>query len=262
MSQVLPNTRISTVADEVAKVFATIAHADDLRSGARDMLTDASQSATNAREDALLALAAAATAGQWSKYEIDEGCAKAIERRNSKDNTIATFASEIKLACHPSVRAKLPTLRQCVTDAWDAEAAAYKADKKLPRPIAKAFSRKYHALRACMKEVSEGREFAGTSAIVQFAVARDPDLDHVRVAKRLQAIRKALQEFYADFPVEGLRDCDEFLAEIGKTELEAARKAKLEGVNAPAPEASEPETVEPAQGVSDLLDEALQDMGA
>jgi hypothetical protein len=96
--------------------------------------------------------------------------------------------------------------------------------------------------------------------------------DPAKAFKRAKALPSAVQDLMSEFPgLEQLRACDEELNDLISTGVEAFKsdasqktpRAPTE-VRKPAPQApaetTETEEVEPAMGVSDLLDEALRDI--
>jgi hypothetical protein len=243
----LPNTRAATIAAEIGKALSGVIAADDVKRDAAKEQQGASERAIGAREAALLSLAAIAEQGKWSKREIEGGTAEALDRRNRKDASIATFASEIKRACHPLARSHAPKLSELCAEAWEAEGATEKGHS---RPCRKAFARRYHMLVASFGEAIDGRVLASRQEVVGWATARDPDRDPSKVLARVQSMQAALHALAVDWPHGELATCNAALGRITLSSLSACRKA-----SAAVPET--PQIAEPAEGASDILDDAL-----
>jgi|SRR5579863_1306548 len=252
--------RVAVVQDAIVKVYGAVQKADGDRSDAKTLLSQASEASTGAREKALLALAGVAARENWTVAEIDDGatlCVKAAsEAANKKDVSLATFAGEIKTVCNPKVRADVGRIFGLATTVWTTEQERRAADKDAAAPVAKAFSRRYHlAIRLC-RETIDGRNFATQGDIVTFAVMRDPDLDHEKVAKRFASIKRELASFANDFPVPGFDDILKFLAETKANQLKAARAKKLAAAaTTPAPTPTGGPTP-----VSDLVDDIAREI--
>jgi hypothetical protein len=246
----LPNTRVAAVATEIHKALSGVVAADMTRSDATRVQRAASERATGARETALLALAEIAERDKWSHGEIDGGAAQALDRRNTKDNSVATFAAEIKRACNPSARQHVPTLALLCADVWTEEG---KAAKDYPRPCRKAFARRYHMLVATFREAIEGRVLSTPQQIVCWAVACDPDRDPVKVLKRLHAVRGQLRALADDWPHRELAVCGEAL---GRITLEGLKAVSRWSDGAPTDAAAISEG-EHAEAAPDILHEAL-----
>lgn len=251
---VLSGSTLDKITTAASLAFSGVFAKDATRTEAKDLLAEASNEATNERVNALIGFAKAANGGDWLTDDIGAGIDRAIAQRNAKETSIVTFAAEIKRACHASVRAHVGAMFDLATVAWDAEG---ELDKKAVKPLRKAFSRKYHLVVGRMFEQAiAGRYFADTDALVSYAIECDPDLDYKKVAKRLKAIREQLASFAADFPVDGLIECNAFLNAITPEDLRASREAPATTTD--APKVVDPATVlssalpEPAPGVVDM----------
>lgn len=274
MSDNLPNERILNVATEIGKAFRSVVDKDETRRDARDTLQDASNEASNEREKFLVTLAEAANKDHWSQFEIDNGADKALAQRNTtdKDNSVKTFAAEIKRACHPNARKHVRKLSELANDVWDREIAQ---DKKLPRPCREAFARKYHLLQRLIGEAIEKHVIESAPDVISFAVSNDPRRNPERMFKKFKLLRDQLRELADDYPLDEIVTAVEGLHDLALADFKTADRSALK----PTPEVSpEPEkapedvsegedsapedheAVEPAQGVSDLLDEALKDI--
>jgi hypothetical protein len=270
MSQTLPNERIDAVAKAVSKALSDVATKDQDRRDARDVLTDASSTATTARESLLVALAEAAANDHWSKYEIDEGVEHALKDRNDKDATIKTFTAEIRRACHPEARKHVPAFAKLAADVWNQETAQ---SKDLPKPCRAAFARQYHLFQRLLTEaIDNSRVLENRDDVVKWAIALDPKNNPTRMFKRFKALRDELREMGDMFDVANVTDADEYLREVTADDFKPAKKAAAKAPKKPAgapkqaPASQVPESEsgdpEPATNVSDLLDDALRDLGA
>lgn len=241
----------------VAQAFNSVKARDDDRGDANKVLAEASQSATNEREAQLVKIATVSREQSWdgTLTEMGVDAAKAA-RNNQKDNSINTFANELKRACHPTVRGTIGDMFALAGEAWDAEKDA---DDK---PLRAAFKRKYHLVVGAMFNAAiSGAPMTEPEQLVEAAlnVIRERERDYTMVAKRLKAIRDQLDKFAQDFPLDGITACVEFLDEIKVEDLRECVKPSSPKVAAPAvqPKAAEPETVE---GASDILAEINSDL--
>jgi hypothetical protein len=262
----LPNTSIQTIVSKITDAFNKIQGVDTDRSDARKLLEGAAQSATNAREDLLVNLANVATSEKWESDDIDAAIDQALKARNSQDNSIKTFASEIKRACHRNARKHVGQLRELATQVWDAENADTDGDKNLPKPCRKAFARKYHMLGRMISEAMDGNVFEGTSEVVQFALANDPAKDPKKAFKRVTAMRDQLRALADEFAVDGVIAAYEELNTTVGDGLKAFAKSLTNVENTkpvqPSNVVEDTDNEEPAEGVSDLLDQVVGDLSA
>jgi hypothetical protein len=258
----LPNNKTASVEDVkrlVAGAFNSVHAVDATRSDARESANSASQAATGEREHLLVTLSDAALTQQWDGILLEQGvdAAKAA-RNNQKDTSINTFASEIKRACHPSVRAHVSEFFTLADAAWEADG---ETDDK---PLRKAFARKYHMVVGAMFNAAIAGDAPTNETTLRDmaqSVIRERERDYTKTHGRLQAIRKQLLDFAKDFPVDGITACVEFLGEITKDELKACVQPKAAPTEAPAP-ASEPEALEGVVDTDDLLAGVNADLAA
>lgn len=243
---VLASKRVAMVATEIHRALTGVISADTKRCDATREQRAASEHCVGARETALLSLATVAVRDDWSRAEIDDGTATALSRRNSKDNSVATFAAEIKRACHPSARSHVAALASLCTEAWDVEG---ESAKDYPRQCRKAFARRYHMLVATLREAIDGRVFASRQEIVRWAVTCDPDRDPVKVLRRVQAIHGQLKALVEAWPHSELA-----------ASAQALGRVTLDGLKALVPPTPKAAMSAPANDVApevDILDEAL-----
>jgi hypothetical protein len=225
MSEVNNANRVQDIAQQIRGAIAPIHEADATRAAAADDALQASNAATGLREQILASVAALSMRGDWQPGEINLAAAQAASMSNNKDDkSVATFIGECKRAMSPKVRAHVAYLTALRDTVWAAEKAQ---DKDMPRPCAKAFKRGYHMLLQMFGLCEDGTLLQGASDVIAWAAANDPDLDYAKVSKRLEAIRKTLAGFAGDFPVDGFAQIDEFLANITKDTLKAARATQI-----------------------------------
>lgn len=263
MATLLNNQAVASRADIAQAINSALGKfagvANDVTE-AREAFMAESATAIGEREKLLRELASKAHAGKWSGDDTAECVKDALKSRNSKSTSISTFAAEIKRACSQSVRANVGNLFDLAREAFDAEAASLAEDKKAPAPLRKAFARYYHAVvQYGFKAAADGRVFADASDFVRFAMdtIRARQIDYKRVKARLDGIRKELQSFADDFPVDGITSCVEFLQSIEVDELRDCVVPKA----APAAD-DEPEQDDERVSSDDLLEDVLGDMKA
>jgi hypothetical protein len=270
MSQTLPNERINTVADAVSQALRDVTSQDQYRRDARTEYEAASGAAIGMREKLLITLAETAANEHWSKYEIDEGVEHALKDRNDKDATIKTFTAEIRRACHPEARKHVPAFTKLAADVWDQEAAQ---SKELPKPCRTAFARQYHLFQRLLTEaIDNSRVLENRDDVVKWAISLDPKNNPTRMFKRFKTLRDELRELGDMFDVANVADANEYLREVTADDFKPAKKAAAKAPRKPAsapkqasasqvPESTNDDP-EPATSVSDLLDDALRDLGA
>jgi hypothetical protein len=187
------DNRIATVSAEIAKIINTV----------------------RGREHQVIAIASAATQGQWTKHEVKHGFDAVKSQFKLKENSVGTLANQINCACDPCVRVHAGALAKLAREVWEFEGLA--------GPCHKAFKRPYHLIFAMFTKVLEdGQVLQNASEVAAFAVARDPDLDDTKVLRRLQDIRELWQAFAKDFPVPGADKVDQYFGAIRTRHLKAA----------------------------------------
>jgi hypothetical protein len=257
---------VSDISRIVGSYLKEFDAADGKRKLARADADTATENAIGERERILRVVAAIAHKAAWSEDDTTEAVKKAIELHagndKSKKSSLSTFASEIKLACGKRVRAQVGTIFDLARVAWDAEQLDDSEDA--PRPLKKAFSRMYHTAQAVMRAAKESQPVpATTDELADFAIRtlEARRVDYKRVKARLDAIKKELQGFYDDFPVEGIGACLEFLGEVDTDDLKACRdRADQPERDAPAPQDDDSGEDAPApQSSEEMLRDALAD---
>jgi hypothetical protein len=260
-----PNMTVDTIKRAVSNAFHQVIAKDNYRKDAADVLQSAQKDAVGAREKLLVALAGAAAQHNWTGDEITDGVDAAVAAQNDKKNTsLNTFAAEVRKAMRPAVRGHVQALFDLATKAWDAEGELEKGD---PKPLRKAFARKYHLVvgplfdRALASdvptEISELNEMAARKL-------REAELDAAKVFGRFKALREQLAAFQRDFPVENLDVVVEYLNDMTLDEFKkaVARETATLPEAAPAGEATQAPASDdaPVQGVSDVIDDVLGEM--
>lgn len=271
MSQTLPNETIDKVSKAISQALRDVTSKDQERRDLRDELTNASSAATTVREELLIKLATMAANDHWSKYDIDEGCEKALAGRNDKDTSIRTFSAEIKRACHPEARKHVASFAKLAANVWEDEA---KQSKDMPKPCRAAFSRQYHLFqRLISAAIDENTVYSSRDDVVKWAIKLDPKNNPTRMFKRFKALRDELREMSDTFEIANVVDALEYLREVAaddfKGQSKPTQKSPAKPAEAPEPVSEgedSPEDVDSAseapKGVSELLDEALADIGA
>lgn len=257
----LPNQTIDTISRAVSNAFNAVNAKDADRKEAADQLTGAQNDAVGVREKLLTTLAAASHQHKWDTDQIAAGVDAAHAKLNDKKNaSINTFAAEIRKAIRPAVRGHVAKLFELASLAWDAEGAADKGEVK---PLRKAYARRYHMVVGAMFDATLAGEMPTTIEDLNEAAVRKlrgQQLDAAKVFKRLEGILGQLRTFHADFPVEGIGTCVEFLQDVSIDDLKGAL---ANDAAASTPEAVvEDATAEPVQGVVDVIEDVLAEMAA
>lgn len=277
----LDQKRVSQIAQQIRGAVTDFTDANKLKVSAADDAKALAKAEVNTRESIMITLADLSQTGQWTNGEINLAAARAAEIRQaqgqgsndtSSEKALATFIGESKRAMHPNVRSHVKRIIELRDEAWDNESYQLEADPKAPKPLRKAFARKYHMLIQMFGETADGRVFSDHSEILDWAAACDPDLDLDKVKKRLERIKQELVAFYTDWPVDDIQVCVDALNDVTEKALKASRagnvvdlpvkpKAAEQTTTTVVPETSddEPEVAEGAVDVSDLIDEALGD---
>lgn len=225
-SFVLDKARVSQIATAMHGICAGLSSDLDSQNEAKDAVTKAGEVANGTRERIMLAVSEASVQGSWFSEEVKAAVPMAVAKVNSLDSAkaIATFIGECKRAAHPLVRDHVSALLSIRNQAWDEEATL---SKDFPKPVQKAFKRRYHAFIAAMTAVEDGVVISTAEDLTNYARGRDPDHNVDSVFKRLTKIREDLAAFAVDFPVEDIQMVVETLAKVSKPDLVLARSNKL-----------------------------------
>lgn len=269
---------LDEITRQVSVALNEFGTADAARKLARTDAEHAADAAIGEREKLLRRLAGVAHAAAWSEDDLGEAVKKAVATHagndKSKKSSLATFASEIKLACHRQVRGHVNDFFDTARDAWDDERTLAADDSEAPEPLRKAWSRMYHVVvQGMMRAAKDGNVIADADALVAFAerTLRERQIDYKRVKARLANITKELRAFHVDFPDDGIGFAIEYLGEIGDDDLKKARAR----VETPAPDGDD-EPLDDIEDVKarddadraapvtteDLIDDALNDLHA
>lgn len=188
-----------------------------------------------ARDTVMRQLALLADAGQWTERDIDAAVPLALKKGNAETpKTVATFIGECKVAMHPKSRTWVDFLLNLRDETWTAEADAFKADKSTPRPVAKAFSRRYHAGMAMLREAIKGNYLDTTAAVINLAEQNDPDLVPKRQAAAIADIVAKLNVIYSNFPDDDVKAAADTLIAVTEATLAEARAAAKVATNVPS----------------------------
>lgn len=225
MSDTAPNARISDIVRQIRGAALNVLPTDVTAKQAREAAQAASMGHTLNREGIMVTLANLSMNNQWSASDVKNAArvAAGLSTKIEAEKSVATFIGEATKAMLPNVRSHVPSLVHIRDLAWDAETLAKAEDTEAPTPLRKAFSRGYHCLMQMMKLAEEGRVIDTVPELLAFAAERDPDLNTERVMKRLAGIRKHLEAFYHDFPVDDIQVCVDALNEITEKQLKACQ---------------------------------------
>lgn len=236
--QPLPD-RSRELAMAIHSALSPLLDADAAKSEARDAAKAASDGAVNQREAIMAKLATLSIKGDWREQEITTALALATKTEGGVGNApevasaVASFKSEIKLATLPGIREQFHVLLTIRNEVWESEAAEIAnardagGDAKAVTPVRKLWSRGYHALTSMLRLAKDGKLIETGDDLIDYAVANDPDHNPEKVKAKLDTIRKAVAQFYADFPVEDLGDMIDNLNELTVQNLTDARNKKL-----------------------------------
>lgn len=268
--------RLRNIGSLIRGTMSPVIDADAAKGTAKDALSEATDGATNAREQVMVDLAALAHTHGWTEADISSGVKLAIDMGNAKtEKAIATFMGETKRAMHPNVRPWVQGIIDLRNVAWNSEAEVLKLDKDAHAPIKKAFVRKYHLMTSMFGEAAEGRHLRTVEDVVSFAEARNPDLDPARQAKLIAGIVEQLNAIYGNFQDDDIKAAADGLLGVTKDTLKAVRASSTTvadntaAVTVPAVEdnagadatgvTEEPGAV--PEGASDIIDNVLEGMG-
>lgn len=223
--------RLAHIAQQIRGAVLSIQEPDEERDAAKGLLDTARTKSVNVRESIMCTLAVMSLKGDWAEGEIDSATKMAAAMSNNKaDKSIGTFIGEARRAMHPHVRSyvnELVTLRDTVWAAEDTEAELAKASNApVPMlPAHKAFARKYHMLQQMFREYVEGGcSFTTVGDVIEWSEGRNPDFDAAKILARLKTIRKQLEAFHADWPVDDLSAVIDSLKLVGEDDLKKVQK--------------------------------------
>ena len=223
---------------------------------------------SNLRLGALAELASYSHSEQWTAEEISTAVRIGSKSVNRESKAVATFASELKAAVDPKVRAHTGGIVTAVREAWAEEKAL---DKNDSHPLAKAFAREYHAVVRALGEAKQGLILTTVGKVIDWAVGNDPDMDPKKVAAKIADIATRLAELSGIYPEHELRAAVASLNSVTEDTLATSRaavaanaEARMDGHKlAPVPDTTLRETgtladgVSPAEGASNILDDML-----
>jgi hypothetical protein len=238
---------LDTVARSIYAAITPVLGSKETLDNAKDLKTQASDAHVGTRETMLVKCAEISAKHKLSKADVTTVATRAAAMNNNKANekTIQTLVSEIKNAAHPDVRAHVPELVDMINGAWKAEDEAFKTDKATPRPIAKLFKRRYHAITGVLKRAADGNMISTEEALINYAKANDPSLDPEKIHKRLAGLIADLQAFHHDFAHDDIGLAIDTLNRATAAQLAKVRRVDeiVEAVeNAPAPAPKQPAT--------------------
>ncbi len=234
-----PTDRTTSIAAQIRGAMDPILAADDAAALAKEAADAAKGETVNVRQGILGSLASLAHDGDWTPSDVVNGLTHMLAGQNDDrtKKTLSTFASEAKLAMHPTVRGFFQEFVDLRNEAWDAETAALKADKAAPQPLRRTFKRAYHMLKEMLlagtKPAPEGVNPDGiglcppdAEGLVAWANARSPDIDPDKALKELTALKQKLGAICDQFPEVDLQMALDSLAKTitsGKKGLVIAR---------------------------------------
>ena len=186
-----------------------------------------------------------------------------------RKSSVATFISEMRQVASPKVCGGFNDLADACQKAWEEEnlqiAAAKLAGedpKTLHTPVHKYKSRLWHLVIDFARRVADDKKnqtsFVGPYDVIVYCEAHDPDEDAEKVAKRLEAIAKMIDDVYKDFADPDLRMAADYMRAIEpdalrpfKVKKTTATSQAYEGPLAPLPPKPTPTTVEAPPPVSE-----------
>lgn len=189
-------------------------------------------------------IARISSAGKWTDSDIKNAAKRAVKGagndgpKDSADKTLATFISEVKLFALPKIREQANVIIDACQEAWDVESALLEATKAADRgelhtPLHKLTKRLYHLTLSVTRAVKDGEWNVETSDdVIAYAEYHDPDVDHERVAKRLESMLSALQDIVRDFGNKDVALAAEYLAEVTADDLMKSRVVMREAERA------------------------------
>jgi hypothetical protein len=178
----------------------------DVWKNTKEQVEDATSDSAGRREDLFIVLAGVSHQTAASTAEIETAVKDAIgifvERYNSlKPISLGPFATEMKRAMHPKVRAHVRDLVQLARDAWASESDKTAKD----RVVRKMWSRQYQLLvnaNGLLGQMAEGNDLMTVAQVTQYAndtlAARA--LDPERAVALVATMIKQLQAIHASFP--------------------------------------------------------------
>jgi len=259
--------RVNDIASRIRAACGVLSEPADRLFSAQDAMNAASQDGNNTRLSVISDVAAMAHAEDWTHAEVAQACERAAKMGNSDDRTAKTvgvFISEMKVFASPKVRGHLPDIKTTCEKLWADEtellASVEPGERKdVETPVRKWQSRFYHLIMHVSRAVKDGKLAAPVTeqALIDYAVANDPDHNETKVAAKLKSIIDQIDGFHADFGMEELKIAADYLRTISGKELLASRRELLAARKAlePAPVVAPPTTAQPAQPAPEASEE-------
>jgi hypothetical protein len=219
--------RLSSISSTITSVCRTeIAYADGLAANAKDENDKAKVEASNARENAMRALADRSAEGSWTELEISAASSmlkKAKEDQQGLSKSIKTFISEAGVVMHPNVRDDIGRIIGMCNDAWTIEGE--NPEKGAPKPLREAFLRKYHCILSTSRFIKDGASIPTMDHLIAEAhrVIADRKVDTAKTAKELEAIVGKLRAISSHFDLADIVAAADGLATVTKEVLDAVR---------------------------------------
>jgi hypothetical protein len=228
----------------------------DVWKNTKEQVEDAASDSAGRREDLFIVLAGVSHQTAASVTEIEAAVKEAIgvfvERYNSlKPVSLGPFATEMKRAMHPNVRAHVRAMVQLARDAWASENDKTAKD----RVVRKMWSRQYQLLvnaNGLLGQAAEGNDLQTVAQVTQYAAdtlaarALDPE----RVAAMIVTMVKQLGAIDKVFPLSDLSDAVGILGHISIADL---KKAAARAPVAPTP-IRKPNAAPSASDIDDAAD--------
>lgn len=247
MAKIIDATPLSAnrIQDIAAAIYNTCATGNmDFEAvvDAKDVVDEKSKAAGSKREEIMAAIAKLSGAGKWIPREVDLAAKSAITMHNNvkTKKAMETFIGEIKHSAHPDVRGHFDALLAIRNAAWQEETDQLAIDKAAATPLRKCFKRSYHALIQSMVVCAKGVVFTTVADMVDYAIANDPDKNAAAVYKKIETLRKQLEDFAVDFPADDLRAAADTLGKLSFNELQVAQERRLADTNPPTVAAATP----------------------
>jgi hypothetical protein len=224
----MTTTRIAEIASTIRNTCSPLVMGIGAKDDATEVLKIARESEANAREDTLLRLAHESEAGGWTLDEISQAApvAAAMSQGIKSPKAFATYIGEAKNAMHPLARGHAEELYTLRRDVWDAETAAWKADKNTPTPCRTAWARGYHMFVAMLTEAGKGNLITDAGTVLELATTSNPHLDPKKGLAELASAREALRVVYSNFPAWLLEDAIALIDKIEEHDLARARETR------------------------------------
>ena len=258
--------RVNDIAEQIRNTCLAITEPHREMLGHKDAAKELNGTLNNERLRIAQEIADLSTKGKWTESDIKEATKRAAKggndtkgKKDRTDKTLATFISEVKLFAAPKIRGQAKDIIAFCAEAWEAENVqlADPDTEASELPVHKFTKRLYHLTMSVTRAVNKGVTVHSAEDVSEWCKLNDPDLDHEKIAKRLENVIDLLNDIVRDFGNQDVAQAAEFLGLVTADDLRNSRAVMHEGNTTVVTDETKPEVAQVAEGAVDLLNDIM-----